>query len=332
MIIEADRKFVAASFDNEEEIERVVIAHAAFIFGPDSIILPKSLIRSAEGFGTIPDGFAIDFSARRWFIVEAELSSHSVWTHIAPQVSKQIVAAQQHGTRKRLIEVVIDRIREDAGLREQIEELGIPEIDIRRVLTEIMESRPIIGIPIDHVSTDLREWAQTLKNEVKLWIVRKLVEFRDPAQVLYEIPDEYRPVFDSSAEADEARRYADYDVTISDLLEVGKLTPGQRLFMSYKPRGGARETRTDSNKTLHSTAARRRRCNHNRKFSRPTCCGHLPPAAVGELIVGEATDACWLGKDATPTTHLHSGSLRVHVQPGTRNRCSFSIGAEENMA
>jgi hypothetical protein len=242
MIIVADRKYIAASFDNEEEIERVVIKHAEYIFGPDSIILPKSIIRSADGFGTIPDGFAIDFAARRWFIVEAELSSHSVWGHIAPQVSKQIVAAQQQSSRKLLIEVVINRIREDEKLRERIEELGIPEIDIRQVLTEIMESRPIIGIPIDHVSSDLREWAQTLKNEVKLWIVRKLVDFRDPTQVLYEIPDEFRPVFDSANVSEEAEQNAYYDVTISDLLAVGKLKPEQLLFMSYKPRDGSRET------------------------------------------------------------------------------------------
>jgi hypothetical protein len=134
MIIVADKKFVAASFDNEEEIEHVVLQNAEYIFGADSIMLPKSLISSADGFGTIPDGFAIDFSARRWFIVEAELGSHSVWGHIAPQVSRQIVAAQQPTSRKLLIEIVINRIREDEALKERIDELGIPEIDIRQVL------------------------------------------------------------------------------------------------------------------------------------------------------------------------------------------------------
>ena len=50
MIIVADKKFVAASFDNEEEIERVVLENAEYIFGADSIMLPKSLISSADGF------------------------------------------------------------------------------------------------------------------------------------------------------------------------------------------------------------------------------------------------------------------------------------------
>ena len=238
MILFADRKFVTSTFDNEAEIERVVIDNAEFIFGPDYIMLPKSLIKSADGSGTIPNGFAIDFASRRWFIVEAELSAHPVWTHIAPQVSKQIVAAQQPASRKLLIEVVVNRVREDSQLKNRIEELGIDEIDIRQVVTEIIESPPIVGIPIDHVSIDLREWAQTLKNEVKLWIVRKLVDLRDPSEILYEIPDEFRPVFDSSADVPTRDGNRFYDVSVSDLLEAGYIRSESRLTMSYKPRGG----------------------------------------------------------------------------------------------
>ena len=241
MIIIADRKFVTSSFENEAEIERVVMTNAEFIFGPDSIMLPKSLIKSADGSGTIPDGFAIDFSSRRWFIVEAELSSHSVWTHIAPQVSKQIVAAQQPASRKLLIEIVVNRVREDVSLKNRIEELGIDEIDIRQVLTEIIESPPIVGIPIDHVSSDLREWAQTLKNEVKLWIVRKLVDLQNPDEILYEIPDEFRPVFDTADKTPERNGTMFYDVSISDLIEARLVAPQSKLTMSYKPRGGEKK-------------------------------------------------------------------------------------------
>jgi len=241
MIIIADRKFVTSSFESEAEIERVVMTNAEFIFGPDSIMLPKSLIKSADGSGTIPDGFAIDFSSRRWFIVEAELSSHSVWTHIAPQVSKQIVAAQQPASRKLLIEIVVNRVREDVSLKNRIEELGIDEIDIRQVLTEIIESPPIVGMPIDHVSSDLREWAQTLRNEVKLWIVRKLVDLRNPDEILYEIPDEFRPVFDTADPTPERNGIMFYDVSISDLIEARLVAPQSKLTMSYKPRGGEKK-------------------------------------------------------------------------------------------
>jgi len=118
MIILGSDQYIAASFENEAELERVVVENAEYIFGPDSILLPKSMIRSADGFGTVPDGFAVDLAAKRWFIVEAELGIHSVWSHIAPQVTKQIVAASQPSSRKLLIELVIERIRDDSALRD----------------------------------------------------------------------------------------------------------------------------------------------------------------------------------------------------------------------
>jgi hypothetical protein len=187
MIIFGQSKFISAPFNSEAELERVVQANAEYIFGPDSIYLPKSLIRTSEGTGTIPDGFVIDLATRRWFIVEAELSVHNVWTHIAPQIAKQVIAATQPGSRRALTELVVNRVKENANFREKFEEREIHEIDIRQVLAEIFESKPIVGIPIDEVGPDLREWAQTLRNEVKLWVIRKLVEFGNADNVIYEI-------------------------------------------------------------------------------------------------------------------------------------------------
>lgn len=239
MIILKEKKFISANFANEREIEKVVEANAEYIFGPDSIYLPKMLIKSPDGIGTIPDGFAIDLASRQWYIVEAELSSHSVWNHIAPQVAKQIIAASQPATRAVLTELVVNLIKTDDELAEKIDELEIEAIDIRQVLTEIFEKKPIVGLPIDAVSLDLKEWAQTLKVEVKLWIVRKLVDFDDSTNILYEIPDEFKPVFDTtqSEESDNVSQYFS-DITIIDLIEHGFLKSNSKLTFTYKPRGG----------------------------------------------------------------------------------------------
>jgi hypothetical protein len=105
-----------------------------------------------------------------------------------------------------------------------------------------LRGRPVIGIPIDEVGSDLREWAQTLKNEVRRWVVRKLVELGNPNNVIYEVPEEYRPVLDTSPDSDDpaqANRY--YDVSVADLVASNLLTPGQSLSMYYKPRGGERK-------------------------------------------------------------------------------------------
>lgn len=95
MIIHKEQRFLESNFQNEDEIETVVFDNFEYLFGPSSFILPKTLIKTTDRIGTIPDGFAIDLSSKRWYIVEAELIKHSVWSHIAPQVSKQIIAAQQ---------------------------------------------------------------------------------------------------------------------------------------------------------------------------------------------------------------------------------------------
>src|ERR1017187_4852993 len=241
MIIAGSKKFIAAAFASEEELELIVQANAEYIFGPDSVYLPKSIIRTSDGFGTSPDGFVVDLASRKWFIVEAELAVHSVWNHIAPQIAKQIIAASQPGSRRMLTEMVINRVKESAAFKERFEELGISEIDIRRVLSEIFEGRPIVGIPIDHVGDDLREWAQTLKTEVKLWIIRKMVEFGNPDNVIYEIPEEYRPVLDTSPESEVTPSgYTYYDVTLADLMAAGLLKQGDKLFMVYGPRGAER--------------------------------------------------------------------------------------------
>jgi len=58
MIIFDDTKLVETKFINEQEIEDLVIANSEHFFGPSSIFLQKTKIKTKDGFGTIPDGFS----------------------------------------------------------------------------------------------------------------------------------------------------------------------------------------------------------------------------------------------------------------------------------
>ena len=127
--------------------------------------------------------------------------------------------------------------RDDAAIRTEFEEEDIDQIDIRKVLDEILATQPLLGMPIDAVSADLREWASTsVKLETKLWIVRKHVELGNPHNVIYELPEEYRPAFDSHQEEEAVSTggLTLYDVSVQDLVESGLLDAGSKLFMSYK--------------------------------------------------------------------------------------------------
>lgn len=244
MLILGDKKFIQANFETEDELENIVLENYEYIFGPGSFYLPKALIKTREGIGTIPDGYAIDLTSRNWFIVEVELSRHNVWNHIAPQISKQIIAAQQELSRKLLIEIAVNQYKEDNTVKDIFSDLDILEVDIRKVLTDILETEPIIGLPIDSVSPDLKDWARTLKNNVKLWIVKKYVEFGDSKNIIYEFPEEYKPFLDTQEEKEietpgiSKTSISTYDVSILDLIKAGLLQIGEKLKLSYKPRSG----------------------------------------------------------------------------------------------
>jgi hypothetical protein len=239
MLISSSTRFIQTPFDSEAELENVVVQNYEYIFGPSSIYLPKGKISTPDGSATIPDGFAFDLAKKQWFIVEAELAKHSVWSHIAPQVTKQITAALKPASKTYLIGRIVTLVREDAAVRAKFEDEGIEQIDIRKVLADILDTQPLLGMPIDAVSADLRDWASNPGNlETKLWIVRKHVELGNPKNVIYELPEEYRPAFDSHEEQEAAATggMKFYDVTIEDLLQAGLLAAGDQVFMSYKRR------------------------------------------------------------------------------------------------
>jgi len=239
MLIFNDRKFIKTPFENEAELEQVIVDNYEHIFGPSSIYLPKKKIKTGDGIGTIPDGFAIDLSTKKWYIVEAELLHHSVWNHIAPQVSKQVIASLQPISKRTIQELAIDSYSYDEITKEKFQELGIKEINIRKFLQDILEKNPAIGIPIDSLSNDLKEWARTLKYNVELWVIEKFIEFKNSSNIIYQFPEEFKPVVDTEEEETNSdQEIARYDVSIADLIESGLVDENEHLIMDYKPRGG----------------------------------------------------------------------------------------------
>lgn len=244
MLISDNKKFVKTPFSSELELEQVVIDNFEYLFGPSSIYLPKAIIRTADGAGTIPDGFAVDLSSRTWYVVEAELLHHSVWSHIAPQISKQIIASLQSLTKQKVEDLAIEQYQANRTTREKFEEQHIKKIDIRKELREILNKEPIVGIPIDALSADLVEWARTLKYKVKLWTISKYINMENPTEIVYEFPEEFKPVLDTEEEQSEMETTQGlnrYDITISDLIEEGLLKVSDVLTMYYKPRNGIRK-------------------------------------------------------------------------------------------
>lgn len=183
--------------------------------------------------------FAIDLGSKKWYLVEAELLHHNVWTHIAPQVSKQVIACLQPISKKTIEDLAVDQYQSDLTTKEKFNDQGIREINVRKVLSEILDKEPSVGIPIDAISGDLKEWARTLRYNVKLWKIIKYVEFNKPENIVYEFPEEFKPELDTEKEIDTSiREISKYEANISDLIEAGLIEAGEVLIMEYRPRNG----------------------------------------------------------------------------------------------
>jgi len=241
MLLFNDKKYIKTPFKNEDELEQVIISNYEYLFGPSSFYLPKARIKTGDGIETIPDGFVIDISQRIWYVVEVELIHHELYNHIVKQITKQIVASSQPAAKQKIEDLAADCYKNDMTTKEKFNDAKISEINVRKILRDILDTPPIVGIPIDGISNDLREWAPTIKNGVKIWTVSKYAEIGNADSVIYEFPEEYKPQIDTEEDTEtgsETSRIKQYDATLFDLIKADMLKPKDTLRMNYKPRGG----------------------------------------------------------------------------------------------
>lgn len=66
-------QYLNVAFDNEDELEQVVLQNAELLFGDMSVVLPKKKISTLDGVGTIPDGVVVDLRKKQWLILELSL-------------------------------------------------------------------------------------------------------------------------------------------------------------------------------------------------------------------------------------------------------------------
>jgi hypothetical protein len=86
------KTFHQFDYSLESEFEEAVIQNKDSIFGKNGIYYAiKKLIGKSKDSASIPDGYYLDLKYREspiLYFVEAELDSHDIYTHIAPQIFK----------------------------------------------------------------------------------------------------------------------------------------------------------------------------------------------------------------------------------------------------
>lgn len=143
---------------SEAVFEKLVKDHAKEIFGDESIYLDiKPYLKSIGGLGSVPDGLTIVYGKNpQWYIVEAELSNHSVYEHIVPQVARFTAGINNPTTQRKVVDIIYNEILKDELLNLRLKKAVAPT-EIHKFLSDLISSPPKLIVIIDNEIPELED-------------------------------------------------------------------------------------------------------------------------------------------------------------------------------
>jgi len=161
---------------SEDEFEQTVKEHARDVFGEQSIYLDmKQKLKSKSGIGSIPDGYVIVFGEEpHWHIVEVELSSHQLYEHIVPQVSRFINGIKNPSTQRDIVDALYQEIDSDEFRRLRLKK-AIGPTETHKFLSDLVSRAPVVTIIIEKRTEQLDEALSMLAYPPQN---KKVVEFQ----------------------------------------------------------------------------------------------------------------------------------------------------------
>jgi hypothetical protein len=149
--------------DEEKEFHPMIKEHSREIFGEDSVYFDiKHKLSSKSGIAAIPDAYVITLSKPyEWYIVENELASHPVYSHIVPQISKFVDNIEELETQRDIRSILDKEVNEDVVLKALIEKKTGQ--DSYRFLSELVSKQPKIALIIDKMTPEVEKASKSLK-------------------------------------------------------------------------------------------------------------------------------------------------------------------------
>lgn len=162
-------RYVMTAPESELALAEIIEKNYQHIFGEDSFYFNlKRQITSGSGIGSIPDAYAIVFDTHpRWCILEVELALHPLYEHIVTQLTKFNRGIENSASRKKIIDMLYDAIKEDPILEVRVtQKIGSGEI--YKFVSELISSSPTIIVVIDKRTKDLEEAVKDIRGDVRI--------------------------------------------------------------------------------------------------------------------------------------------------------------------
>ena len=226
------RKFSVESFDREHEIDDWLEGNFKD-YWPNAIYLKGFKIKTPHGKGGIPDGFILDPKNNQWFVIENELLRHGVWTHIAEQLVRFVVASNHPESVQKIRDRVFEQLTsDDAILDNALSLFGVREVKLLTAIEKLLEYPPKLLVFIDEVNEDLHQLVRALAIDTELYTLMKIKDKEDNISIFSPTLKEKKPVIETenSVKVGSAKI-----TTISTIEKLGlELEGNRRGFKWYK--------------------------------------------------------------------------------------------------
>ena len=234
-----DTKFISYSYNEELELEKVVLEYATDLFGENSIIFPKSKLSSKKAeLGTIPDGFLLDVSDPDnpiLYVLEVELKRHGM-EHIATQILKFAIAYKE--SKPRLNRLFKDIIRADSGLEKKIEG-RLKESRKFKHLDQLIDFAmdkevPFVIVPIDGLDPSLSKVPDYLTATITYLPIQTFI---DPET--QEKAHQFKPLYEveESAQPAEVGTYYEFLLDNAEIINMPRLKFDEEHSVNKYTRG-----------------------------------------------------------------------------------------------
>ena len=226
MILMDGVKYALATPKNEDMLEIAIEKNSPYIFGEDSFYFnSKTKLKSAAGIGSIPDAYLIIFAPQpKWCILEVELSSHPLYEHVIPQLTKFNRGIEESAGKSKITNLFYDAIKADTVLEAKIRK-KIGSGEIFKFISELISDPPIIVIAIDEKTEELEEAIKDVRGDVKILEFKSFRRQDMPEGVTAHL---FTPIFDVKIKPSTSI------VAPRILKSSGILPPGLKLYKTYK--------------------------------------------------------------------------------------------------
>ena len=158
-ILLGNKLYRQKDFDNEKELSDTVYSISDFVYGKDSIYFHwEKRVRPSSRKYNVTDGLLLDLTAEPYgfWIVEYELASHSISSHVQPQIINFMRALRNPQTLRDVQLDLYNEIRANPEKRKRLEEKVGGE-DLFFLLDQLLHRQPGVLVVIDELTAELED-------------------------------------------------------------------------------------------------------------------------------------------------------------------------------